>query len=85
LDVDNNLDSNEDETIIDTINNSISTVNVQDRQNSFQATRSFFANQGGGLIISPKKYKKDKRKGMEEFPENHDNEQTNYRHNMSKK
>ena len=28
------------------------------RQNSFRATRNFFANQGGGLIISPKEYKK---------------------------
>ena len=29
------------------------------RQNSFRATRNFFANQGGGLIISPKEYKKN--------------------------
>ena len=29
------------------------------RQNSFRATRNFFANQGGGLIIGPKEYKKN--------------------------
>ena len=113
MDVDNNLDSNEDETVIDTINHSIllsngkldsyvktegskeaestsfvvdakganTTINVQDRQNSFQATRNFFANQGGGLIISPKKYKK----AMEEFPENQHYEQSNYPHKMSNK
>ena len=34
-------------------------INVINRQNSFRATRNFFANQGGGLIISPKEYKKN--------------------------
>ena len=53
------------------------TIKVQERQNSFKATRNFFANQRGGLIIGQKEYKKDTTKGMEEFPENP--------HNMSNK
>ena len=60
-------------------------IKVQDRQNSFQSTRNFFANQGGGLIISPKMYKKEKRKGTAEFPGNQDTEHTSYPHNMSNK
>ena len=37
-------------------------INVINRQNSFRATRNFFAEQGGGLIISPKEYKKNEEK-----------------------
>ena len=36
------------------------------RQNSFRATRNFFAKQGGGLIISPKEYKKNEERGVDE-------------------
>jgi hypothetical protein len=117
LEVDNNLDSNEDETVIDTVNNSISfskgkldshvkkegskevetesslvdtketnrTIKVQERQNSFKATRNFFADQKGGLIIGQEEYKKYKRKGMDAVSENQDNGHTSNPHNMSNK
>lgn len=39
-------------------------LNVEKRQNSFQATRNFFVNQSGGLIIAPKEYKKARRRGI---------------------
>ena len=38
-------------------------ISVMNRQNSFRATRNFFAKQGGGLIISPKEYKKNEEIG----------------------
>ena len=46
-------------------------ISVMNRQNSFRATRNFFAKQGGGLIISPKEYKKNEEKeNTDEYDEN---------------
>ena len=54
----------------DGISNGIS---VMHRQNSFRATRNFFANQGGGLIISPKEYKKNEEVGNVDERDDHTN------------
>ena len=57
----NKLNTNEDEENSESSNSegSKKEINMINRQNSFRATRNFFANQGGGLIISPKEYKKN--------------------------
>ena len=51
-------------------------INADERQGSFMATRDFFANQGGGLIISPKKYNKEKREGARSASKEHNLEDT---------
>ena len=62
----NKLEPEEDHinSEIDKSETSRKEINVIDRQNSFRATRNFFAKQGGGLIISPKEYKKNEEKGI---------------------
>ena len=60
-------------------------IKVGDRQNSFKATRNFFASQGGGLIISPKEYKKDKSKGTNDSIQQQNDDISNAKHKLSNK